>query len=207
MKRFLVCAGGHSKSVLNASLAAGMRIDGILDSIEQDYGKQLLSVDIQSEKKHRWCKENFYHVACRDRNLKQKLLQLIERQVGSENFFSVIHPSATVSFSSEIGSGSCILANSYVGPNSKIGRHCCINTNCVVEHDCMVEDGCFLGPSVTICGSTYVGCNATIGASATIIDGLRIEKSTTIAAGSVVTKDATEVGATYIGIPARNRNK
>ena len=54
---------------------------------------------------------------------------------------SLIHPSAYVSPTTNIGLGTVILPKSVINTNVTIGNGCIINCGAIIDHDCIIEDG------------------------------------------------------------------
>jgi len=117
-------------------------------------------------------------------------------------FAVVIHPSAVISPSACIGSGTVICAGAVVQTNAWIGRHNIINTGAIVEHDVQLGDHVQLAPRATLGGSTRIGMGTFIGLHAAVRDHLRIGAFVTIGMGAAVTADLPD-GTTAVGVPAR----
>jgi len=119
---------------------------------------------------------------------------------------SVIHPSATVSGSANIGDGCFIASQAHVGPEAALGENCIVNTSAIVEHGCQLGDGVFVGSNAALTGESKVGAYALIGAGAVVLPGIQIGRDAVIGAGAVVTKDVPQ-GAVMVGNPARVMKK
>src|SRR5690242_6629042 len=53
----------------------------------------------------------------------------------------LVHESAWVSQSADLGDGVQVLALAYIGPDAKLGRGVLVNTGSIVEHDAILRDG------------------------------------------------------------------
>ncbi|WP_158960365.1 PglD-related sugar-binding protein [Myroides fluvii] len=71
-------------------------------------------------------------------------------------FDTVIHPTAYVSPSAEIGEGTVVLANAVVQANAKVGKHCIINANVTIDHDAIIEDFVCTYPASYVAGFARV---------------------------------------------------
>ncbi|MCA4793885.1 PglD-related sugar-binding protein [Myroides odoratimimus] len=67
-------------------------------------------------------------------------------------FATIIHPTAYVSPSAEIGEGTVVLANAVIQANAKVGKHCIINANVTIDHDAIVEDYVCTYPASYVAG-------------------------------------------------------
>lgn len=65
----------------------------------------------------------------------------------------LIHPSATVSPSAELGYGTVVCARAVVGPGANVGRGCIISSGAAVDRDAVLGEG------------TYVSCGQVFSAS------------------------------------------
>jgi sugar O-acyltransferase (sialic acid O-acetyltransferase NeuD family) len=118
----------------------------------------------------------------------------------------LIHPAASVSPESEIGSGSHVLAMSVVAAGARLGVGVIVNHGAVVDHESILGDGCHIAPGAVLCGCVTLGENAFIGAGATILPRITIGENAIIGAGAVVTRDIPP-GAVAYGSPAAIRNR
>jgi sugar O-acyltransferase (sialic acid O-acetyltransferase NeuD family) len=114
----------------------------------------------------------------------------------------LVHRSAEVCPSAELGEGTQVLAMAYIGPDARLGRGVLVNTGAIVEHDSVLEDGVVVGPGATLCGRVRVGHEAVVGAGATILPDIVVGANAVVGAGALVREpvpDATLVA----GVPAR----
>jgi sugar O-acyltransferase (sialic acid O-acetyltransferase NeuD family) len=101
---------------------------------------------------------------------------------------TLIHPTAYVSPSALIGSGSLIMAQSCVDCRSSIGEVCVLWPKACVNHDTSIERNTFISPNVTICGNVHIGESSFIGASSVVVDGATLASNTFLKMGSHYTK-------------------
>jgi sugar O-acyltransferase (sialic acid O-acetyltransferase NeuD family) len=114
----------------------------------------------------------------------------------------LVHPSARVCASAELGDGVQVLALAYVGPDACLGTSTLVNTGAIVEHDAILEDGAVVGPGVTVCGRVRVRSEASIGAGATVLPDVTVGLNAIVGAGALVREDVAD--ATLVaGVPAR----
>lgn len=92
----------------------------------------------------------------------------------------VMHPTAIIHKSVEIGWGTVIMAGVIIQPQVKIGKHCIVNTGATVDHDCVVEDYAHIAPGAHLCGGVHVGEGALVGV------GVGIEPGAVIPAWHIV---------------------
>lgn len=121
----------------------------------------------------------------------------------NDNFYtSIIHPSAIVSSSVNIGVGTVVMANAVINADSDIGDHVIINTGAIIEHDNKIGNFSHVSPRGTLTGNVQIGEGVHIGAGATIIPNVYIGDWTVIGAGATVVKSIPSY-QTAIGVPAK----
>ncbi|MCS4044619.1 UDP-perosamine 4-acetyltransferase [Salinibacter ruber] len=135
---------------------------------------------------------------------RRREVYLDQRQKGF-SFPPLIHDSAVVAESADVGKGSQIMAGAVLQPNVQIGENVIINTNATVDHDCIIGDHVHIAPGATISGTVGIEERSFVGAGATIIDDLDLGSNTVVGAGAVVVRDVPS-GTTVTGVPARPRN-
>jgi len=118
----------------------------------------------------------------------------------------LVHPTATVMPSVELGEGSIVLAHGLVNTSTVVGKHVLINSGAIVEHDSIVADGAMLGPGSCTGGRVSIGRAAFISTGVTIAPRVRIGEGTIVGAGAVVVKDLPDRVLAY-GVPARVKRK
>jgi len=115
---------------------------------------------------------------------------------------AVVHPSAVVSPSAQIGKGAVVMAGAMIGPLSIIGDLAIINTGAIVEHDNWIGQAAHVGPGVALAGRVRVGNRALVGVGSAVRPDISIGDDCTVGAGSAVVADAPP-GVTVAGTPAR----
>jgi len=118
------------------------------------------------------------------------------------NVPTLIHPSAYVDGSAEIGDGCVLCMGALVGANVAVGSNTIINSGAIVDHECRLESNVHIGPGARLAGRVTVGADTFVGMGVSIIDKAKIGKNVTIGAGSVVISDfASDV--VVGGVPAK----
>ena len=131
----------------------------------------------------------------------QNRYNLCER-IGAEHLRTLVHPSAVVSPSAEIGAGSVVFPTAVINPDVTIGHGAIINTGAVIEHDCLLGDGVHVSPQAVVSGVCEIGDRTWIGAGASIIHEIVIGSDVTVGAGAAVIRDVPS-DVTAVGNPAR----
>lgn len=198
MKHYIYGAGGHGKVVLDAMNLAGISCEGFIDDgvVASWMGlnvQPLASLDLHQK----LC----LHLAIGN----GKVREIIVNKLETINFFSVLHPAASIAKAAEIGLGTLVAAQAVIAPDAKIGQHCIINHSAVVDHDCSVGNFSHIAPQSSLGGASQVGKGVLIGAGAVILPSIVVGDYATVGAGAVVTKNIS-AGAVVVGNPAREMN-
>jgi len=104
-------------------------------------------------------------------------------------FATIVHPSAVVAKSAELGEGAQAMAGAVIQNDTRIGTNCLVNTRASVDHDCVLGDTVHLAPGVTLSGGVRVGDRSHLGTGACVIQGVKIGERCMIGAGAVVVGD------------------
>ncbi|MCH7401750.1 acetyltransferase [Belliella kenyensis] len=116
----------------------------------------------------------------------------------NHQFVTIIHDSAIISTSAQIGSGSVVMERVVLKVDSCVGDHVILNTASTIDHDCYIGDFVHIGPGCTLCGNVQIGEGTLVGAGSVILPNVKVGKWCTIGAGSVVIEDL-EDGGKWIG--------
>ncbi len=188
---YLYGASGHAKVISEILEANGIVVEAFIDdnpTMNEFCGKRVL---------HTPQKGASMLISIGNNKIRKKIAQQFDGR-----YESALHPSAIISKSAKIGTGSVVMQGAIIQADAHIGDHCIINTASSIDHECIIEDFVHLSPNATLCGNVKVGEGTHIGAGAVIIQGIKIGKWATIGAGAVVTKDIPD-NATAVGIPAK----
>lgn len=134
-----------------------------------------------------------------------ELFQKIKKECPQLLWSKIIHPSAQVAISSQLGEACYVGVHSIIQPNANVGKGCILNTRTIVEHDCMIEDFSHLAPACVLGGNTKIGKYSLLGIGSTVIQSVEIGDNVIVGAGSVVTR-SLDSNAIYAGIPAQYLN-
>ena len=204
----LLAAGGHGRVVLDAALAGGLRLRGILDP-GLPVGDTLFGVAVLGGDD--WLKgrepggvllANGAGATRRGAGLRRRFFEQWKAQ--GFYFATVVHPSAVLGRGAALGEGSQVMAGAIVQPQARIGLNAVLNTRASVDHDCLVADHAFVGPGAVLCGGVRVGEDAFIGAGAVLLPGVAVGRGAVVGAGALVNRDVPD-GTVVAGNPATPR--
>ena len=196
---FLYGAGGHGAVVLDA-LQALDRPVRLFDGNPALAGTLLLGVEIEFADPARFPANG--HITVGDNRTRAMLLRRFSGTVA--DWFTIIHPHASVSKHASLAGGVFVAAQAVAGPAARIGTATIINHGVVVDHGCTVGAYCHVGPNATLGGGVTLNDGVLAGSGAVILPGVVVGSYAVIGSGAVVTRDVAP-GATMVGVPAKSR--
>jgi acetyltransferase EpsM len=110
-------------------------------------------------------------------------------EIPKERYFTLLHPSATVSKSAKIGHGTFVGPHVTIMPEAVIGNHCSFRASASVGHDCMVGNDCYMGPNSTLSSRVKRGDGVHIGPNACVLEKVGLGPYSVVGLGSAVLKD------------------
>ncbi len=201
MNRLIIIgASGHGKVVADIAALNGYKVIVFLDNdpeIKACAGYPVLGPDTMTSEL-----DGDVFIAVGKAEIRKKLME----RDANRNFPVLIHPSAVIAESAEVGAGSVVMAGAVINPGARIGKGCIINTSSSVDHDCMVGDYVHISVGAHLSGTVVVGTGTWIGTGAIVSNNVNICGGCTIGAGAVVIKEINETG-TYVGVPAKMNSK
>ena len=200
MPLILYGAGGHGKVVLDAALCLGIPVAFVVD--DNPVSDQLLGVPVLSSSRREWLELDQFQflVSIGDISVRTRIFNALCKRGG--NPVNIIHPSAQVARSAQLGLGVAVCAGVVVNPGSVIGDNCILNTSASIDHDCVTGSHAHLCPGVLLAGSVAVGECSLVGTGAVVLPGVKIGRGCVIGAGAVVNRDIPD-GAVAYGVPAK----
>ena len=113
---------------------------------------------------------------------------------------SLIHRSAIISSTADLGQNLQLLAGSIIGAFATVGDYTIINSGANVDHDCKIGRMCHLAPHAALAGEVVIENNVFVGTNATVLPRISIGADSVIGAGAVVIKNV-RTGSVIIGNP------
>ncbi|HRU04185.1 MAG TPA: hypothetical protein P5137_00250 [Candidatus Brocadiia bacterium] len=123
-------------------------------------------------------------------------------ELESEQWASLVDPSAVVSRAAKVGRGCILFAHVWVGLNARLGERVFVLPGCVISHDANVEDEVAMASGVTLAGGVRVGPGCFLGQSCTVRQNINVGKGSLIGMGAVVVDDVPP-NSVMAGNPAR----
>jgi sugar O-acyltransferase (sialic acid O-acetyltransferase NeuD family) len=132
-----------------------------------------------------------------------QVLPLRDRLVAAFDlrFEPLVHPSAVLSPTAELGEGVIVNAGAILASHVRVGRFALVNRGASLGHDGEVGECANVGPGAHVASNVRVGRGAAIGIGATVIEDRRIGEGAYVAAGAVVLADVPD-RALVAGVPA-----
>lgn len=191
--------GGQARDTLDAALAAGIGVTGLLDDsgATEYFGIPVVGAVID------WRRQRGaeFIVGMSDAHQRIRLGDAILQAGGVVR--QVVHPTAWVSPFATLGQGVCLMHAASVHPDAIIGDFTVLNARASVDHDGRIGRGVTLGPGVTFPGNVTVGELVAVGAGVVARPGVTIGAQAVIGAGAVITRDVPR-GETWAGNPAKS---
>jgi len=193
-KLVLIGAGGHGKVVADTAEACGYRDIVFVDQRwpkQQNNGRWpiVATVDLITDEP--------LFCSIGDNAVRARIFDELKLKTAPV----LVHPSAIISPSVQIGAGTLIVAGAIVNADTHIGAGVILNTGCSVDHDNILEDFVHISPGARLAGGVNVGACSWIGIGAVIKEGVTIGRDVVVAAGAAVVKDV-EDGSRVGGVPA-----
>lgn len=177
-KIYIYGASGHGLVVADIALSCGYKEIIFIDDGKLEYQN---FGDIEDDNK------TSIIIAIGDNKIRAKLQKKAKEK--GFNVATLIHASAIISPSANIGEGSVIMPNVVINAKASIGDGVILNTSCVIEHECKIGNFVHISPSVALAGNVQVGEFTHIGIGSSVIHGLNIGNDCIIGAGSVVVQN------------------
>lgn len=201
---YLLGGGGHGRVVLDALIANGFPVAGILDSNlragDPVFGVPVLGGDefLDDISISHVLLVNGLGANPSIRHRKRLFETMKERGFGFKN---VLHPSAVIGSECDLGEGAQVMLGAVLQNRVHTGVNTVVNTRASVDHDCILGAHAFISPGAVLCGDVMIAESAFIGAGAVLLPGIQIGANAIVGAGAVVTKAVPE-GWIVAGNPA-----
>ena len=193
----VIGAGGHAKVVIATVEAAGGAVVRVLDDNPTLRGQSLLGHVVDGCIDDYAPSEALVVIAVGSNRVRRQLAKRL-----NVSFGTIVHPSAIVHASVQLGVGTVVFAGAVLQPGVRTGKHVIVNTRATVDHDSVLGDYVHVGPGASLAGSVHLEEGAFMGVGSCAIPGVQIGAWATIGAGSVVLR-AVPPDVVAVGVPAR----
>jgi UDP-N-acetylbacillosamine N-acetyltransferase len=204
-KIFVYGASGHGKVVADILLARkDSHIVGFIDDRVELRGTTILGLPVcgngdwlrQEAKKTRVA----VALGIGDNFTRQKIAE--DCVAWGAELATLVHSSASVSASAQLGTGTVVMAQAAINPGAKIGKGVVVNTAAVVDHDVEIGDFAHVAPNAAMGGASRLGTLSQLSMGAVIIQCVSVGERTVVGAGAVVVRTLPD-GVVALGVPAR----
>lgn len=190
---YIIGAGGHAKTLLDALRSRGADVTGCVDPAKK-IGETVLGDitvlggDAIIENLNPVTAYLFNGIgSVKTPDIRMSVFKKFTAM--GFHFPPAIHARASISDFSTIGSGSVVQAGSVLQAGVTLGDNVIVNTQASIDHDCHIADHSHIAPGAILCGDVRIGNRTHIGAGATIIQNTTIGDDVIIGAGVVIKAD------------------
>ena len=205
-KIVLVGAGGHCKVLIESLDTDTYEIIGVLDNFVSKgtmiNGVPVIGNDASAESLFQAGVHNAAIAIVGNLKIRRTLLDKYTK-IGF-SFPIIVHPTAHVSSSAQIGKGTAILAGATINAEAKVQDFATVNTGAIIEHEVLVGENSHVAPGAILLGASQVGADAMVGAGSIVLQQKKIGNSCTVGAGSIVLRNVADAKTVY-GNPAQEK--
>jgi sugar O-acyltransferase (sialic acid O-acetyltransferase NeuD family) len=202
---FVYGAGGHGKVVADILLACkDSRLAGFVDDRVDLQSTSVLGLPVAGD--GRWLQQEIRRMRIAvalgvgDNRARRRVA---EKCVGwGAELLTLVHPTATVSESAQLGTGTVVMAQAVINPAAVTGNGVIVNTGAVVEHDVQIGEFAHVSPNAVMGGASQLGKFSHLGIGAVVLQSVSIGVNTIVGAGAVVVRNIPD-GVVAFGVPAQ----
>ncbi len=210
-KLLLLGTGGNSADILDTlndiNAARGERVYecvGFLDDDASQWGREILGARVlgglAAASQYADC---FFVNGIAGVNNFWKKREIIARTgIPRERFATIVHPTASVSRTAQLGRGVVIFQHVTVTSRVVVGDHVMVLPHTALSHDNVIGAYTSIAGGVVLSGNVRVAEACYIGARACVKDGVTLGAGSLVGMGSVVLHDVPE-NTIVVGNPAR----
>jgi len=201
---YIIGAGTYGEAMFELATHCGFEVAGFYDDDKKKINQLVMDVRVKGTIQYllsQDLEDKDFAVAIGDNALRTKIMNHIREKGG--NTPSLIHKSAEISKSAEIGIGVYIQPKAVIWTKVKIENDCIISPLSLICHHSIMKKGSLLSNLSSIGSNIIVGDHVFIGMGSTIMTGVKqIGSNSIIGAGSVVIHDVPP-NTVVAGIPAK----
>ncbi|PTD99364.1 NeuD/PglB/VioB family sugar acetyltransferase [Pandoraea apista] len=117
-------------------------------------------------------------------------------------FATIIHPSAVIAASAQLGKGLIVCPHALISADAKVGDFVTVNACSSIGHDATVGDFCTLSAHVDLMGFSTLGSQSFAGSGARVMPSVVVGNECTLGAGSTAMRRLPD-GMTLYAPPSK----
>ena len=193
MKKIIIIgSGGHAAEIVDYinyinSISSEIiyEITGIIDESKSFYNHYMFKNKFLGNlKNHTVTQDNYYVIAIGNLDIRKKIIE--DLKIKNANFETIIHPTALISSTAEIGKGCLISHNVSIGPKVIISDFCILNSRSTIGHDSQIGENNFIGPKVVTGGFSKIGNHNFLGTNVSVLPKINIGNNNKLMAGMTI---------------------
>jgi sugar O-acyltransferase (sialic acid O-acetyltransferase NeuD family) len=198
----LVGAGAYARELIDwaydtARAGTGREFDSFLDERADVFANQPYQLEwLGTEKEFVPRESDRFVIAIGDPKIKRKVVAELKSK--GAIFANLIHPSAVIARTAQLGEGVVLCPQAMVSANAKVGDFVTVNSLCSVGHDVVLGDYSTLSSHVDLTGYVNVGEEVFFGSGAKVLPKVRIADKARIGAGTLIMKSVAEGAVMYV---------
>lgn len=201
---YIVGAGTYGEVMYELAELLNYTVKGYYDENEDLNGKTVMGANVLgklTELNDNDFQNKKFIVAIGNNAVRYDLMLKINKLGGETP--TLIHPSAIISPSAQIGKGVYIQANCCIWTKVEINDFSIISPSVVVAHHSKIGIACLISTNAAVGASISIKDKVFLGMGTTIVTGVNvIGENSVVGAGAVVLKNI-EKNSVYAGIPAK----
>jgi len=176
---------------------------GFLDDNKSNWGKEIYGIKVRGPLRAatEFTDSFFINGIGSPSNFFEKENIISKAGLPLDRFETIIHPSASVSVTAQLGKGTVVFQNVTITSNVKIGNHVIILPSSVISHDDIIEDYTCIAGGTCVSGEVKVGKACYLGTNSSIAGKITIGEYCLIGMGCVVLNDVSP-NSVMVGNPA-----
>ena len=146
-----------------------------------------------------------FHIAIGDNHSRTIIMERLAKL--KKQVITLVHPTAFVSQTCELGMGSFVGAGAILNGNTVVGDICIIEAGCIIQNNTRINDAVCISSGCSIAARVIIGDESFIGIETCVLPDISIGKGVMISAGMVVSSDIPTDSLTqdyFNGAPVKN---
>ena len=201
---FIVGAGTYGEAMFELAELIGYSVKGFYDEDKNKIKNAIMTTEVIGKFSELSTSDIYnkqFIVAIGNNKIRHTIMNNIIHAGGVTP--TLIHPSAVISPTAQIGRGVYIQAQVNIWTKVEIDDFCILSPNVVIAHHTSIGKACLISTLSGVGASINIEDQVFIGMGATIVTGVNsIGHNTVIGAGSTVLKNI-EKNSVYVGSPAK----